>query len=160
MQNNLTPRYIIIAVILGWAIWSLWPTYQYQSMSEERKEELRVSGELEQVESRIIRQGLDLKGGISATLEVSVKDILINYADNNLELKDKNGNLTSYGNFLQRLESADVTRRNSQEGFIDLFLDTYPYGAHTSCSDALRSQLSKKEIQFKSGAWREDNTVK
>ena len=48
MQNNLTPRYIIIAVILGWAIWSLWPTYQYQSMSEERKEELleRLAGEL------------------------------------------------------------------------------------------------------------------
>ena len=69
--------------------------------------------------------GLDLKGGISATLEVSVKDILINYADNNLELKDQNGNLTAYGNFLERIESADVTRRNSQEGFIDLFLDEY-----------------------------------
>ena len=74
---------------------------------------------------REINLGLDLKGGISATLEVSVKDILINYADNNLELKDKNGNLTAYGNFLERLESADVTRRNSQDGFIDLFLNEY-----------------------------------
>ena len=80
MQNNLTPRYIIIAVILGWAIWSLWPTYQYQSMSEERKEELRVSGELEQVESRIIRQGLDLKGGMYIVLEADIPKLVENLA--------------------------------------------------------------------------------
>ena len=80
MQNNLTPRYIIIAVILGWAIWSLWPTYQYQSMSEERKEELRVSGELEQVESRIIRQGLDLKGGMYIGLEADIPKLVENLA--------------------------------------------------------------------------------
>ena len=80
MKNNLTPRYIIIAVILGWAIWSLWPTYQYQSMSEERKEELRVSGELEQVESRIIRQGLDLKGGMYIVLEADIPKLVENLA--------------------------------------------------------------------------------
>ena len=80
MQNNLTPRYIIIAVILGWAIWSLWPTYQYQNMSEERKEELRVSGELEQVESRIIRQGLDLKGGMYIVLEADIPKLVENLA--------------------------------------------------------------------------------
>ena len=80
MQNNLTPRYIIIAVILGWAIWSLLPTYQYQSMSEERKEELRVSGELEQVESRIIRQGLDLKGGMYIVLEADIPKLVENLA--------------------------------------------------------------------------------
>tara|TARA_B100000287_G_scaffold113333_1_gene105550 strand:- start:3552 stop:5438 length:1887 start_codon:yes stop_codon:yes gene_type:complete len=80
MQNNLTPRYIIIAVILGWAIWSLWPTYQYQGMSEERKEELRVSGELEQVESRIIRQGLDLKGGMYIVLEADIPKLVENLA--------------------------------------------------------------------------------
>ena len=80
MQNNLTPRYIIIAVILGWAIWSLWPTYQYQNISEERKEELRVSGELEQVESRIIRQGLDLKGGMYIVLEADIPKLVENLA--------------------------------------------------------------------------------
>ena len=80
MQNNLTPRYIIIAVILGWAIWSLWPTYLYQGMSAERKEELRVSGELEQVESRIIRQGLDLKGGMYIVLEADIPKLVENLA--------------------------------------------------------------------------------
>ena len=80
MQKNLTPRYIIIAVILGWAVWSLWPTWQYQNMSEEKKEELRTAGELEQVESRIIRQGLDLKGGMYIVLEADIPTLVGNLA--------------------------------------------------------------------------------
>ena len=88
MKNNLTPRYIVIAVILGWAIWSLWPTWEYQSMSEDKKEELRITGELEQVESRIIRQGLDLKGGMYIVLEADIPKLVENLApikDNRLE---------------------------------------------------------------------------
>ena len=80
MQNNLTPRYIVIAVILGWAIWSLWPSWEYQSMSEDKKEELRITGELEQVESRIIRQGLDLKGGMYIVLEADIPKLVENLA--------------------------------------------------------------------------------
>ena len=80
MQKNLTPRYIIIAVILGWAVWSLWPTWQYQNMSEEKKEELRTAGELEQIESRIIRQGLDLKGGMYIVLEADIPTLVGNLA--------------------------------------------------------------------------------
>ena len=80
MQKNLTPRYIIIAVILGWAVWSLWPTWQYQNMSEQKKEELRTAGELEQIESRIIRQGLDLKGGMYIVLEADIPTLVGNLA--------------------------------------------------------------------------------
>ena len=80
MQKNLTPRYIIIAVILGWAIWSLWPTWQYQNMSQQKKEELRTAGELEQIESRIIRQGLDLKGGMYIVLEADIPTLVGNLA--------------------------------------------------------------------------------
>ena len=80
MQKNLTPRYIIIAVILGWAVWSLWPTWQYQNMSEEKKEQLRTAGELEQIESRIIRQGLDLKGGMYIVLEADIPTLVGNLA--------------------------------------------------------------------------------
>ena len=80
MQKNLTPRYIVIAVILGWAIWSLWPTWEYQSMSEDKKEELRITGELEQIESRIIRQGLDLKGGMYIVLEADIPKLVENLA--------------------------------------------------------------------------------
>ena len=80
MQKNLTPRYIIIAVILGWAVWSLWPTWQYQNMSEQKKEELRTAGKLEQIESRIIRQGLDLKGGMYIVLEADIPTLVGNLA--------------------------------------------------------------------------------
>ena len=43
MQNNLTPRYLIIGVILAWAIYALLPTWQYHNMTDEKKEELRTS---------------------------------------------------------------------------------------------------------------------
>ena len=80
MQSNLTPRYIIIGVILAWAIFALTPTWQYQNMTADEKEELRTSGELEQIESRIIRQGLDLKGGMYIVLEADIPTLMENLA--------------------------------------------------------------------------------
>ena len=81
MQSNLTPRYLIIGVILIWAIWALLPTWEYQQMSEEEKESLRTSGDLEKIESRIIRQGLDLKGGMYIVLEADIPTLMGNLAD-------------------------------------------------------------------------------
>ena len=49
MQSSLTPRYLIIGIILAWAIYALLPTWQYQQLSEQEKESLRTSGELEQI---------------------------------------------------------------------------------------------------------------
>ena len=80
MQTNLTPRYLIIAAILGWAIYTLSPTWQYHNMSVERKEELRTSGKLGDIESRIIRQGLDLKGGMYIVLEADIPTLMTNLA--------------------------------------------------------------------------------
>ena len=54
MQNSLTPRYLVILVILGWSIFSIWPTIKYQNLSEENKETLREEGKLDQLESEII----------------------------------------------------------------------------------------------------------
>ncbi len=80
MQSNLTPRYLIIGVILAWAIFALKPTWQYQNMTADEKEELRTSGDLEQIESRIIRQGLDLKGGMYIVLEADIPTLMENLA--------------------------------------------------------------------------------
>ena len=41
MNKKLTPRYIIIAIILAWAIYSLWPSISFQQMTEVKKETLR-----------------------------------------------------------------------------------------------------------------------
>ena len=80
MQSNLTPRYLIIGVILAWAIFALKPTWQYQNMTADEKEELRTSGDPEQIESRIIRQGLDLKGGMYIVLEADIPTLMENLA--------------------------------------------------------------------------------
>ncbi len=81
MQSNLTPRYLIIGLILAWAIYALTPTWQYQGLTDDEKEELRTSGELEQIESRTIRQGLDLKGGMYIVLEADIPTLMSNLAD-------------------------------------------------------------------------------
>ena len=80
MQHNLTPRYLIIGVILAWASYALLPTWQYQNMTEDKKEELRTAGELDRIESRIIRQGLDLKGGMYIVLEADIPALMGNLA--------------------------------------------------------------------------------
>ena len=82
MQNNLTPRYLVILVILGWAIFSLWPTIEYQSLTDNEKEQLREEGKLDQLESNIIRQGLDLKGGMYIVLEADIPTLVKNLATN------------------------------------------------------------------------------
>ena len=80
MQKSLTPRYLIIGLILIWAVYALLPTWEYENMSEEKKEELRTLGELEKTESRIIRQGLDLKGGMYIVLEADIPLLVSNLA--------------------------------------------------------------------------------
>lgn len=80
MQKSLTPRYLIIGLILVWAVYALLPTWEYENMSEEKKEELRTLGELEKTESRIIRQGLDLKGGMYIVLEADIPLLVTNLA--------------------------------------------------------------------------------
>lgn len=82
MNKNLTPRYFIIALVLGFAIWALLPTVRYQSLDEAGKEALREAGELSELESKILRQGLDLKGGIYIVLEVNLPTLLENLAVN------------------------------------------------------------------------------
>ena len=80
MTKNLTPRYLIIALILFWAISSLLPTWKHQRLSEEKKEEMRINGELENLESKVIRQGLDLKGGMYIVLEADIPALILNLA--------------------------------------------------------------------------------
>ena len=80
MQKSLTPRFLTIGVILAWAVYALLPTWQYQQMTKDEKEKLRTLGELEKTESRIIRQGLDLKGGMYIVLEADIPLLVSNLA--------------------------------------------------------------------------------
>jgi len=80
MNKKQTPRYIIISVVLAVALSLIWPTIRYQLLSPEEKEQMREAGTLNELESKTIRQGLDLKGGIYIVLEVDVPTLVSNLA--------------------------------------------------------------------------------
>ena len=82
MNKQLTPRLLIIGLVLTWAIWAIWPTFQYQKLSDAEIENLRDEGKLEQLESRSIKQGLDLKVGMYIVLEVDLPTLVENLAIN------------------------------------------------------------------------------
>ncbi|WBX76191.1 protein translocase subunit SecDF [Tenacibaculum ovolyticum] len=67
-----------------------------------------------EVREREMNLGLDLKGGINAILQVSVKDILIALANNS--------NNTVFRN---ALEKANQAQKASQENYLDLFFNEF-----------------------------------
>ena len=112
MKNKLTPRYIIIALVLVWAVYAIWPTVQYQHLSADEIETMREEGTLKNLESKIIKQGLDLKGGIYIVLEVDLQTLVSNLAIN----KDKQ--------FEQALNNVDAKiDEDSQLDFFQVFQD-------------------------------------
>ena len=110
MKNNLTPRYLVILVILGWSFYSLWPSIKYQNLSDEEKESLREQGKLTQIESKIIRQGLDLKGGMFIALEADIPNLVKNLASNRNQ---------KFDNLL--LEVTNDFKSNKGSNFFDIF---------------------------------------
>ncbi|MGB5646269.1 MAG: protein translocase subunit SecDF [Muriicola sp.] len=61
-----------------------------------------------------LNKGLDLKGGINVTLQISVKDILKGLADN-----------TKNPVFNKALADADAASKDSDDTYIDLFFDAF-----------------------------------
>jgi len=82
MNKPQTPRYIIIGLIFTWALYSIWPSIRFQTLSEEKKETMREEGTMEILEDKVIRQGLDLKGGMYIVLEVDLPSLITNLALN------------------------------------------------------------------------------
>ena len=82
MQNNLTPRFLLMGLVLVWGLWSLWPTFKLQTLSEKEKTALSEQGELVDLETRAIKQGLDLKGGMYIALEVDIPTLVEKIAIN------------------------------------------------------------------------------
>ena len=106
MQNNLTPRYAIIAIIFSWAIWSLSFTWKFHNMNDQEKESLKESGALKHIKSKIIRQGLDLKGGMYIVLEADIPQLISNLSS----IKDDRLN-----------KIIDISHQESEKDKIDFF---------------------------------------
>ena len=108
MNNTLTTRLLTILFIFGLGIYALLPSIRYQLLSDDAKENLSED-ELAYFESKSIKQGLDLKGGIYIVLEVDLPQLINTLAKN----KDKK--------FDQFLEELNQDYKNSSTDFFTLF---------------------------------------
>ena len=127
----MTPRYLIILVILGWSFYSLWPSIKYQNLSSEEKESLREQGKLSQIESRVIRQGLDLKGGMFIALEADIPALVKSLASNRNE--KFNNLLSEVTNDFQSDENTnffDIFRNKVQNSNIKIVRYFHEYGSY------------------------------
>jgi len=131
LKNNLTPRYLVILVILGWSFYSLWPSIKYQNLSDEEKESLREQGKLTQIESRIIRQGLDLKGGMFIALEADIPNLVKNLASNrNQKFDDLLSEVTNDFKSNEGSNFFDIFRNKVQSSDIKIVRYFHEYGSN------------------------------
>jgi len=133
MNSKLTPRFLMIGLVLIWAMWAISPTFQYQRLSDAQKETLREEGKLAQIESRTIKQGLDLKGGMYIVLEVDLPTLMETLAEN----KDGkfNRSIASVRNQLKRIPEANfftLFTTTSEENNLKLSRYYYDYGSSNS----------------------------
>ena len=133
MNSKLTPRFLMIGLVLIWAMWAIWPTFQYQRLSDAEKETLREEGKLAQIESRTIKQGLDLKGGMYIVLEVDLPTLMETLAEN----KDGkfNRSIASVRNQLKQIPEANfftLFTTTSEENNLKLSRYYYDYGSSNS----------------------------
>lgn len=71
---------IVIGVVLLWALYALFPTIKYNTLSGNEKTSMEEEGILEQLEKKTIRRGLDLQGGMHIVLEVDIPTLVENLA--------------------------------------------------------------------------------
>lgn len=95
-----------------------------------------------------LNKGLDLKGGINVTLQISIKDILKGLANN-----------TRNPIFNKALADADVASKNSDDTYLELFFDAFDnikgdaklaspdIFANKGLSDAINFQMTDDEVK-------------
>tara|TARA_Y100000588_G_scaffold40915_1_gene39107 strand:+ start:679 stop:2517 length:1839 start_codon:yes stop_codon:yes gene_type:complete len=112
-------------------MFSLWPTIQYQSLTDDEKEDLREEGTLDQIESQVIRQGLDLKGGMYIELEADIPTLVKNLASNRNEKFDKVLN-ASVKKFKadQSLDFFNILRNEIEEKRLKIVRYFHEYGSN------------------------------
>ncbi len=112
MSKTLTWRYLVIVVLLGWAIYSLWPTVKYELMSETEKTELKEEGNLLELESQIIKRGLDLQGGMHLVLEVDVPEFIKKIAEHQS---------AAYYDYISAVDA--LYEENPEEDYLQIMLE-------------------------------------
>ncbi|NQU67015.1 MAG: protein translocase subunit SecD [Candidatus Marinimicrobia bacterium] len=102
-------RWIIIAAVILFSVYKLFPTLQYYTMSEERRQQLELDdpSALKALHKQAINLGLDLQGGMHVILEVDIPVLARNLSD------DKTGEL------LQAINTAENVSIDNRTDFFD-----------------------------------------
>ena len=84
MFKNINSRWFLIAVLLLFVSYRLWPSYQYFSLSNEDKEKMQNENpfQLKDLSKKSINLGLDLQGGMHVVLEADVPNLVKKLASN------------------------------------------------------------------------------
>ena len=109
MLKRLTPRWIIIILVVSIAGFLLYPTIRFERLSEAERNQMEQQGTLDELKAKIIKRGLDLQGGMHLVLEVDVPRLVSNLAKNKTP------------NFEQVFSQAQQALPNSEESFLTLF---------------------------------------
>ncbi len=108
MNSSIRNRLLTILFVFGLGIYALLPSIRYSMMDDESISNLS-SEQKDYFESRSLKQGLDLKGGIYIVLEVDLPQLIDNLAKN----KDNN-----FDDFLDELK---IEYNNSSSDFFTVF---------------------------------------
>ena len=81
MNSAIRNRLLLILFIFGLGAYALLPSLRFALMSEDVKSNL-TEEQLNYFETKSIKQGLDLKGGIYIVLEVDLPQLVDNLAKN------------------------------------------------------------------------------
>jgi len=109
MRRNNTFRWIIIIGAIVLSIYFLYPTYKFQNLTPEEREELEQKGKLVDLANRAIKRGLDLQGGMRLTLEVNLYEMVENLATHKDDV------------FYNLLDETRELTKTSDEDFFDIF---------------------------------------
>jgi len=74
MNRSLQIKLGLVVILLAWSVWSLWPTIQTSRMTADQRADLENTesgqAELDRLQAKAIKQGLDLEGGMYLVLEI------------------------------------------------------------------------------------------
>jgi len=113
MKSKTTTKFLVIMAVLIVAVYLLYPTYQYNSMTVDEQDEMLLQNQKEffKLKSQTINLGLDLLGGMHVVLEVDMKELLNRLAKNKNEV------------FTAVLTETNAEVEISDEDFISVFND-------------------------------------
>ncbi|NIW80600.1 MAG: hypothetical protein GWN16_14575, partial [Calditrichae bacterium] len=137
MLEKPTLKFLFVLAILLLFAYLVYPTYRFNTLSEEKKQRMKVENPdaYEDLLEKSIKLGLDLQGGMNLVMEVDVQSLLDKLAKN----KDER--------FQNALQAAAERAENEDVNVIDAFEEEIRQrGADIALYYGTRERRSRQEI--------------